>query len=84
MSLVTMYPSSMGSFGKRPAELRVLVWEKLLSEGSTSIMATSRAIYENIGYTQTPSPFTILFLGLLIRVVLVATFYNIFYFIFSF
>jgi hypothetical protein len=74
----------MGSFVKLPAEFRVLIWEKLLSEGNTSIMATSRAIYEDIGYTQTPSPFTILFLSLLIRIVLVITFYNLFYSIFSF
>ncbi|BCS19987.1 uncharacterized protein APUU_20419S [Aspergillus puulaauensis] len=44
-----MQPSSMGSFGKLSAEVRLLIWEQSLSDGSTSIMATSRAIYEDIG-----------------------------------
>ncbi|KAL4787932.1 hypothetical protein BJX76DRAFT_353729 [Aspergillus varians] len=43
-----MEASNMGQFKRLPAELRLLIWERALSDGSTSIMRTSRAIYEDI------------------------------------
>lgn len=40
--------SPYGSFQRLPAELRLAIWEYALSNGSTAIMRTSRAFYEDI------------------------------------
>ncbi|KAL3477348.1 hypothetical protein BJX99DRAFT_126877 [Aspergillus californicus] len=42
--------SKLGDFGKLPAELRLLIWENALSDGSTAIMRSNRTIYEDISY----------------------------------
>ncbi|PWY93019.1 hypothetical protein BO94DRAFT_460778 [Aspergillus sclerotioniger CBS 115572] len=39
---------SLGDFGKLPAELRILIWEDLLSSGSPAILRTNKAIFNDI------------------------------------
>ncbi|OOF93315.1 hypothetical protein ASPCADRAFT_7547 [Aspergillus carbonarius ITEM 5010] len=39
---------SLGDFGKLPAELRLSIWEVLLSSGSAAILRTNKAIFNDI------------------------------------